>query len=304
MGYGAGEQPSGPVKLTWRQAEGQSPPEVNLIGLWRTTAVHGSTAYFSINGFKVYSYTVPENKWTELPQCKHIYFAMAVVNNALTTIGGCLYGQTEVSCNTLLSLSGSSWKEILPPMPTKRAHPAAVRTPTHLVVAGGDQSLLRNCIANVEVLNTETLQWSTAKSLPEAVRFPQMTTCGGRLYLADDDRMLSCSVGALLNSSDGGSLWSRVTDILMPVWTRLASIPAYSSLATLRGRVLAVGGGDGEFNRSIRCYDVATNSWSVIGELPTPRCLALTAVLPSNELVVVGGWTSGDSWTTTEIGNS
>ena len=155
-------------------------------------------------------------------------------------------------------------------------------------------------------MNTETLQWSTAKSLPEAVSCPQMTTCGGRLYLADDNSILSCSVGALLNSSDGGSLWSRVTDILMPVWTRLASIPADSSLATLRGRVLAVGGRDGEFNRtrSIHCYDVATNSWSVIGEMPTPRCLALTAVLPSNELVVVGGLTSGDWCTTTEIGNS
>ena len=30
-----------------------------------------------------------------------------------------------------------------------------------------------------EVLNTETLQWSTASGSPEAVCFPQMTTCGG-----------------------------------------------------------------------------------------------------------------------------
>ena len=187
-------------------------------------------------------------------------------------------------------------------------HAAAIVTPTHLVVAGGSRSRIGNGIANVEVLNTETLQWSTARSLPEAVGYPQMTTCGGRLYLAYDDCILSCSVGALLNSSDGGYLLSRVTNVLMPVWTRLASISdAGSTLATLRGRVLAVGGIDGPSNRSrsIHCYDVATDSWSVIGEMPTPRTRVLTAVLPSNELVVVGGIMVSGNWcTATEIGSS
>ena len=261
--------------------------------------VHGSTAYFS-EGYVVYSYTVPENKWTKLPQCKYRYFAMAVLNGALTTIGGShTEGGTDSKVNTLLSLSGSSWEEVLPPMPTKRDLPAAVRTPTHLVVAGG------SLIATVEVLNTETLQWSTASSLPEAVRFPQMTTCGGCLYLADNrSNVFSCSVEDLLkstNSSDGGS-----------VWTRLASIPVEegSTLATLRGRVLAIGGGDGGRDGgiptgAIHCYDVATNSWSVISEMPTPRRRVLTAVLPSNELVVVGGYyASGDLCSTLEIGSS
>ena len=49
--------------------------------------VHGNTAYFS-RRHNVYSYTVPGNKWTKLPLCKYEYFAMAVINDALTTIGG------------------------------------------------------------------------------------------------------------------------------------------------------------------------------------------------------------------------
>ena len=260
--------------------------------------VHGSTAYFSCC-HNVYSYTVPENKWTKLPQCKNEYFAMAVINDALTTIGG--RAHREGVTNTLLSLSGSSWEEVLPPMPTKRANTAAANTPTHLVVAGGRLSLIGGRIATVEVFNTETLQWSIASSLPEAVRYPQMTTCGEYLYLADDySNVFSCSVEDLLkstNSSDGGS-----------VWTRLASIRTIekSTLATLRGRVLAIGG----YNKysdptgAIHCYDVATNSWSVISEMPTPRCQVLTAVLPSNELVVVGGFKASEILCTgfTEIG--
>ena len=252
--------------------------------------VHGSTAYFS-KGHNVYSYTVPENKWTKLPQCKYEYFAMAVINDALTTIGG--VGRYWAATNTSLSLSGGSWEEVLPPMPTNRVHPAAANTPTHLVVAGGNQY----DVATVEVLNIETLQWFTASSLPQVLPFPQMTTCGGCIYLASSDsNVFSCPVEDLLkstNSSDGGS-----------VWTRLANIPSphMSTLATLRGRVLAIGGyDDGNPTGAIHCYDAATK-WSVIGEMPTPRCRVLTAVIPSNELVVVGGrGTNRTLCATTEI---
>ena len=259
--------------------------------------VHGSTAYFS-SGHNVYSYTVPENKWTKLPQCKYEYFAMAVINDTLTTIGG---GHQVGATNTLLSLHASSWEEVLPPMPTKRQLPAAATTPTHLVVAGG---LRGGFLATVEVLNTETLQWSTASSLPEAVRslseavrFPQITMCGGCLYIADNtSNIFSCSMEDLTNSSDRGF-----------VWTRLASIPVErdSTLATLSGHVLAVGGHNKSISTgAIHCYNVATKSWSVIGEMPPPRFRVLTAVLPSNELVVVGGCMSGDyRCSITTIGN-
>ena len=293
-GYGAGEQPSGPIKLTWRQ--GQPAPEC-MASFRGAAVVHVSTAYFSYD-YNVYSYTVSEDKWTKLPQCKYNCFAMAIINNALTTIGG-VDDQWAVT-NKLLGLSGRLsgrlWEEVLPPMPIKRMDPAAANTPTHLVVAGG-------FIATVEVLNTETLQWSTASSLPEAVCFPQMTTCSGRLYLADDkSKAFLCSVEDLLkstNSSDGGC-----------VWTRLASVPVQgdSTLTTLRGRVLAIGGDDGAGNPTgaIHSYDMATNSWSVIGEMPTPRSRVLTAVLPSDELVVVGGVNkaSRTMCTITEIGRS
>ena len=290
-GGGVGEQT---IKLTWIQ--GQPAPEC-MGSLHEAAVVHGSTAYFS-SGCIVYSYTVPENKWTKLPECKYEYFAIAVVNDALTTIGG--WDRQWAATNTLFSFFGSTWEEVLPPMPTERLRPAAKNTATHLVVAGGRLARGNIAMATVEVLNTETLQWSTASSLPVTVWYPQMTTLGGCLYLVDDrSNAFSCSVEDLLkstNSSDGGS-----------VWTRLARIPTPwgSTLATLRGHVLAIGGQDDDWNPTgaIHCYDVATNSWSIISEMPTPKYLVLTAVLPSNELVVVGGYdASGTRSTTSDIG--
>ena len=259
--------------------------------------VHGRTTYFS-SGQNVYSYTVPENKWTKLPECRCERFAMAVVNDALTTIGG--WDSQWGVANALLSFSGWLWEEVLPPMPTERLLPASTNTPTHLVVAGGLQSLLGDPTATVEVLNTETLQWSTVSSLPQTVGSPQMTICGRYLYLAGAEKVFSSFVEDLLEStdiSDSGSVWTRLACIPTPQW---------STLATLNGCVLAIGGRDGgNPTGAIHCYDVATNSWSVIGMLPTPRSRVLTAVFPSNELVVVGGLgATRDLCSVTEIGST
>lgn len=64
------------------------------------------------------------------------------------------------------------------------------------------QSQRGDPLATVEVLNTETLQWS----------FPQMTTRGG---CTDDKRnIFSSSVEDLLKSTkrDGGSVWTRLAN--------------------------------------------------------------------------------------------
>ena len=135
-----------------------------------------------------------------------------------------------------------------------------------------------------------------ASSLPQDIAFPQMTFCSGNVYLSDSHSIVfSCSVEGLLqscqlpphkptsiNSSKSGSIWTRQADI--PVWG--------SSLATLGERVLAIGGYH-DLTANIHCYDRATDSWSVIGEMPTPRHTVLTVVSPDSELIVVGGISIG-----------
>ena len=255
----------------------------------------GNVAYFSASK-NVYSFELPD-KWTKLQQCPYIYFGLAVINEQLTTIGG--MKESWNSTNILLSLkhdqSGSEWKQFLPPMPTARAYPAIVTTPTHLVVVGGITSLV---CSTVEVMDIETHQWSTASGLP-VLGYPKMTLCDEHLYLADDNNTLfSCSMEGLLqsftDSRNGGS-----------VWTRLANIPVSytSSLVTLGGHVLAITSKDCNcrLTGAIHCYNKATNSWSIIGEMPTPRYYVLTAVLPTNKLVVVGGKTIWKRCTDTEI---
>ena len=265
---------------------------------------NNNTAYFS-SGRDIYSYTIPEDKWSKLKPCSFKDFSMAVVNHKLTTIGG--WDKSSVT-NTLLCLSGSSsvltkWKKLLPPMHMKRVRPAAVTTPTHLVVAGGrtQEFSFSGRLSTVEVLNLHTLQWASASSSPEALQYPSMTLCGEYIYLSGNKTLFSCSVEDLVNSCKLAITNSS------SVWTRLPDTPTHgTTLATLRGCVLTLGGSDkyagGIPTGAIHCYDRSTNSWSAIGEMPTPRYATLVAVLPSNELVVVGGRDGLISWSSiTEI---
>ena len=273
-----------PVRLAWRQGK---PAPVTMTSMGGAAVVHDNTAYFS-EGCDVYSYTIPEDKWSKLKPCSNGYFGMAVVDHKLTAIGG-QRGITPI--NTLLCLSGSSskvkWEKLLPPMPTGRIRPAAVTTRIHVIVAGGTS----RCDSTVDILNLHTLQWASASSSPEALQHPSMTLCGEHVYLSGDKKVFSCSVKELVKSCKPASTNSSAGD---SVWTRLPDTPSYhTTLATLRGCVLTVGSSDENCGDTptgvIHCYDKSTNSWSVIGGMPTPRFNTLVAVLPSNELVVVGG---------------
>ena len=264
----------------------------SLIG---TAVAHGNRVYFSAS-YRIYSFEYPE-KWTPLQPSLYKLFGLAVVNEKLTTIGGRKPSSTII--NTLFSLNEDGlWVKLLPAMPTERFNPAAVTTSTHLIVAGGSTS--QAATAEVEVLDTKTHQWFTACSLPQVVANPPMTLCDGFLYLSNNiNTVYSCSVEGLLvsaNSSDGGSLW-----------TELAEIPVRinSSIVTLGGRVLAISSKNCDHSQTgaIYRYDETTNSWNIIGEMPTPRRDVLTEVLPSNKLVVVGGQTEQlEHRTLTEIG--
>lgn len=272
--------------MTWKQVQ---PAPETMSSLYGAATVHGNSAYFS-RGHNVYAFQIPQSRWKRIVEFPNTNFSLEVIENKLTAIGGCT--RSFQSTNVLLSMIGtlfvSRYNQILPPMPTSRISPAAAATPSHLVVAGGRKSreLFGNELSTVEVLDIKTLQWSTASSLPQAVRYPQMTLCSGALYLSNTNAMFSCSVDALIDSC-------YLSPTNSEVWSTQANIPIQrgASLVTLRGHVLAVGGAD-DFEiptGAIHRYNAGTDQWSVVGWVPTPRYEVLVTVLPDSVLLVVGG---------------
>ena len=108
--------------------------------------------------------------------------------------------------------------------------------------------------------------------------------------------VLTCSLTELLQSSPSpSSIWHRIADALQSssssssIWHRVADAPAYSSTCVaINGELLAVDK-DRKPSSAIHKYNPTTNSWDLISNMPTARYYSFVAVLPTNEMMVVGG---------------
>ena len=289
-----------PVKLRW-----ENRPKAPLKIHGETVAVLGSVTYFySWDRNKIMMYDSETGKWAILSECPKAAFTIAVVNGLLTAIGG---KQSEDATKSLLSLTHQQkWTEQFPPMTYYHNVPAVACTSTSLIVAGGSGPDKER--APVEVMDTETLRWSTAASLPSPWIHATATICGDRLYIAGGfvkggtktKSVLTCVVSELLQSTATQHPSSEATPTasgLQPstdgqrVWQELAELPVYhSALVTLQGRLLAVGGCDSDKNSTsaVHQYNCATNSWNVVSRMNNERYRCFAAVLPDNTLVVAG----------------
>ena len=271
------------IKMTWREGR-KAPCEMSS----NYNAVADDTTMYVRTGVRVYAYTASTSSWSQLPDKRVVNCPLVIVNNLLTLIGG----NYDITINNqLYSLtgegSGRRWTEEFPPMPTKRWGSTAMCAGTYLIVAGGTGEKFYT-IQTVEVMNTETLQWSTAADLPRPLCRATGVVCGDRVYILSlesySKSMYTCPVSALIQSCK-----SRPT---AAVWNK-AAVPPVTDTAcvSILGRLLTIGGKHSNVNTTtaIHMYNPDSDSWEVISHMATPRWSFFAAVLPNNQLMVVGG---------------
>ena len=291
------------IKLRWRD-RGRAPEEM----VFGSCTAYGDMTYFR-NHFtnNVHAHNAATRKWNKLPKCPYTHFALVVVNGVLTAVGG--RNSSLNDTNKLLSLVGEGkWVEQLPCMPTKRRNTAAVCSGKTLVVIGGWSG---GRLKTVELLDIDSLQWFIASELPHPLTRASATVCGDNLYLVGGidgsdvtKSVLTCSLSALVQSAKPATLGGRSEKAFSQteqVWREVASLPVTrSTCASLNGQLIAVGGQDSHNEKttnSVYAYDPTTDRWDAISTMPTARERCLVAVLPGNQLMVVGGYT-GSSWET------
>ena len=295
------------MTIQWRKCS--NAPQGMLRG---SAATHGKMAYFnSWDSRKVYQFDAEEDLWTTLPDCPYYSSAMVVTTAGLTTVGGSYKDGRGGPTNRLVSLTvegwfrkKQKWVEHFPRMPTSRYDLAAVCRGRTLIAAGGHDG--RGALSTVEILDMESLQWTPVCSLPHPMAWASIAVGQEKVYLLggyyQNGRTLSvyvCLLSDLLQTQPLDAQLEKTANQL-PVWHEAAKAPHYCSTAVCVGEVLLAIGGESaarEDTSAIASYDPTSDSWEDMGHMTTPRSKPLVALLPSNELIVAGGY-SGE----TEIG--
>ena len=234
----------------------------------------------------LYMYTPNTDTWSRINTPVYFY-ALVAYHSQLVLVGGKEYvgeGIDGPVTNKLWTLTehGQWSSETLPPMTTKRWGASAVEFAGNILVAGGSPKSTNI----VEVYNVG--QWVKVLCLPESCCSLWMTSTvlDEHWYLmgggVEEKEVYYASLESLVASCQSSE------KILPSLWKRLPDVPhKYSSAAVFGNRLIAAGG----FPRtsSIYAYSPHTQSWVHVWDLPVGLQSTCTAVLPTGELMVIGG---------------
>ena len=237
---------------------------------------------------RLYIHTPTTDTWSHINSPVY-YFALITYHSQLVLVGGKEFaGEHEWRdvpvTNKLWTLTEhGQWRETLPPMATERYRASAVEFADNILVAGGEDNW-RN-IDIVEVYNGH--QWAEAQCLPNSCYEMKSTLLKGHWYLMGGEgqelKVYYASLDSLVASC-------RPSEKPLPsVWKMLPDVPhVRSSTVVFGNRLIAVGGGYLS-SSSIHAYSPHTQSWVHVGDMPIGLHSTCTAVLPTVDLVVIGG---------------
>ena len=243
---------------------------------------------------RLYIHTPTTDTWSHIDTPVY-YFTLVTYHSQLVLVGGRKFvGEDEDGpvTNKLWTLTEhDQWRETLPPMTTKRCVASAVEFADNILVAGGGDDNGRN-VNIVEVYDGH--HWAEAQCLP-GPSYCNMNmksaVLNGHWYLMGGDGL---GKEVYYTSLDSLVASCRPSEKPLPsVWERLPDVPHdRSSTAVFGNRLIAVGGGYQSPSSSIHAYSPRTQSWVHIGDMPVGLHLTCTAVLPTGDLMVIGGWSN------------
>ena len=212
------------------------------------------------------------------------YYGLTIYDDHLTLVGGMEYPSCTLTNKIWLLQSlgedgREEWKEdAIPPMPTIRSGVSAVGYDKVLLVAGGRD---RHSQDTKTVELYQLGQWRYTTPLPRPCSFMSSTVMGSHVVFAGGQEqgreVYHCSVDTIKSKT--------------LQWERLADAPLeYSTIITLNGVLLAIGGHTGSSESAAMFgFSVHTRSWHHFFNLPLPFYSISTAVIPTGQIVAVGG---------------
>lgn len=248
--------------------------------------------HYSKTYSNIYQYDPDTDEWSTLTTSPVWFFAMAVIQDKLTVVGG--FDPALQSCSNKLfawNERALTWLNSIPDMPTARMHASAVTMGTSLVVAGGRNST--TALTTVEVFSLESMQWYSAhplllerSSMRTVLHSDYWYLLGGERQGFATARAVCTPLQSLIDSAlhKSGSV-SR--------FKAIPSLPtSYSAISVLGGTIVCVGGRQGSDNittAAIFALSADPLSWLEVGELPLPLTNSTAVALSDGEILVIGG---------------
>ena len=240
-------------------------------------------------------YDPHSDQWSQLPPYQFRLFGMAAINDQLVLVGGWDHSSKKTNRLGVWDEKSHQWTEPYPPMKTGCFNPSVVTYEKWLVVAGGRDG---SALDRVEILDTTTRQWYSAAPLPQRCISMKSALVGDTLYLMGGlggyksvMEVFTVSLPALIQQATTPSEAASPATT-QTLWQTLPPTPlGYSAPLALRGSLLAIGGQDDKGKRSsaIRLCQPSTREWVKVGDLPSARDSCVSTLLPSGELLVLGG---------------
>ena len=304
------------IKLQWKEGL-KAPCKMSRQFSGMVDAVVGDDVVYVMEGTHVYAYLASSSTWSQLPNSTFTSCSAAIIDSLLTLIGG-VCDDNIINKLFSLTMKGDTmkWTEEFPPMPTKRWGASALGIETALIVAGGQgENAEIDMLTTIEVMNKQTRHWSwTAVDLPQPAVFATLLRLGDQVYmLGGYDKNIDsinsgymCRLSGLLRPCSTKSL-SLETSNKTDVWSSVSDVPVkHSTYVIFCGQLLAIGGVDSysKSTTAVFSYNTSTNIWEVVSHMGLPQQRCFAALLPGNQLMVMGGETDTEQKTNSmEIGS-
>ena len=273
------------ASLEWRECSemplGMSDAQAVVLGD-KVYIGGGDSTHHSQAVLIIYDYSNDSWRMLDTPT---VNYALTTYNSKLVLVGGRDLN-TETITNQLWVLDEQwHWTQSLPPMTTGRSRATAVSVDHYLIVAGGLDDEL-DPLDVVEVYDGH--RWRKAQSLPKAMCSMKSGVFEGIWYLGGGDEqereIIYTSLYSLILAATTSSEIARQTS----VWRELANVPFEWSTPVIIGEQLATVGGY-SYSSAIYVHSCSTNAWVYVGDLPIACHSTCTLLLPTRELLVVGG---------------
>ena len=253
--------------------------------------VGGGTSANYEDDARLFIYTPTTDTWDTPIDTPVYWFGLTTYHSQLVLVGGRAYTGEELYSNKLYVLNEhNQLEEALPPMRTRRHSVCAVSYRDHLLVAGGMKSFA-DILNVIEVFSGS--HWSFAQPLPvgyfdlkSVILDQHWYLMGGSRNSSRQENVVQCiSLNLLLASCQPSE-----TSQSLSIWKILPNTPhRFSTPAVFGRRFMAIGGGGHHQSSSVHAYSFQTNSWIYIGDMPFVASSTCSVVLPTGELMVVGG---------------